>query len=860
MLNIKNLLKDGFPIYAHIGRNDPETLREHSDLVMHFCEQLKEENGLEEAVTRTIQSLTFNEELLTEEEQVIIKKWFFDAIYLHDIGKINPAFQKIKMKQEQLELDGDMTSKHSLFSSLLYLHIHQDDLKAFEDDGEKCGFLTYVLLMFSYIISRHHTYLKNFSLNDYQVELQLLNNKCTNKPLFLQFYMNNSEYYNEFKLKDWTSESYLELEGHNHYPFYILNRLLYSTLVASDFYATYTYDKEGKKPDFRYLSKEDVAILRKTYNETNVIKGIEAYKANPHFFEKTPINKLRSDMYIEAEKEIIRHQDEAIFYLEAPTGGGKTNMSINLALTLLEQQKGLNKILYIFPFNTLVEQTKKDLDKIFPEQLQNKYPIKVVNSVTPIIEKKERKTEEEYVDVSEKTGNAFYDYKEEVLYRQMIQYPITLTSHVNFFNYLFGVRRESNLAFTHLCNSVIIIDEIQSYKNARWMEIIEFFTQFAKLMNLKIIIMSATLPKLDRLLNEKQRIVELLPNAHTYFHNPLFKNRVSFHYELLDEGKMTVEQLAEEIASYREQNGPKRILIECIRLKDSEELFGKLEELVDSSIPLIRLNGSHHAYYRKKVIEQLGKNDDGSFKLEDCIVVATQVIEAGVDIDMDVGFKDVSILDSEEQFAGRINRSCLRKGDVFFFNMAEAKKIYKEDFRLPFSIVDKQYRDYFENKQFDEYYECVFDNLKDFKGQLNENHIESFYKQVHQLQYEEVDQHMKLIATEKYQVFLAYDMVLDDGNVISGKDVWKQFVDLTLDRKMDFAERKVKLSLLSEKMDYFLFSTYTEPLIQDQAGDRIIGKIYYIENGESFLEKDTFTEMYVFNEKKLNTLGDELFL
>ncbi len=86
-----------------------------------------------------------------------------------------------------------------------------------------------------------------------------------------------------------------------------------------------------------------------------------------------------------------------------------------------------------------------------------------------------KKKEAEHVDNGEKTGVSFFDYKEEVLYRQMLQYPITITSHVNFFNYLFGNGRESNLALAHLCNSVVIIDEIQSYKNARWIEIIEFF-------------------------------------------------------------------------------------------------------------------------------------------------------------------------------------------------------------------------------------------------------------------------------------------------------------------------------------------------------------------------------------------------
>ena len=48
--------------------------------------------------------------------------------------------------------------------------------------------------------------------------------------------------------------------------------------------------------------------------------------------------------------------------------------------------------------------------------------------------------------------------------------------------------------------------------------------------------------------------------------------------------------------------------------------------------------------------------------LDSVILVATQVVEAGVDIDMDIGYKDISRLDSEEQFMGRINRSCKGEG------------------------------------------------------------------------------------------------------------------------------------------------------------------------------------------------------
>ena len=50
------------------------------------------------------------------------------------------------------------------------------------------------------------------------------------------------------------------------------------------------------------------------------------------------------------------------------------------------------------------------------------------------------------------------------------------------------------------------------------------------------------------------------------------------------------------------------------------------------------------------------------------------MIEAGVDIDMDIGYKDISRLDSEEQFMGRINRSAKRRGTVYFFDMDDAGK------------------------------------------------------------------------------------------------------------------------------------------------------------------------------------------
>ena len=77
-------------------------------------------------------------------------------------------------------------------------------------------------------------------------------------------------------------------------------------------------------------------------------------------------------MFLDAENELFRNLNSDIFFLEAPTGSGKSNVSINLSFKLLEENKSMNKIYYIYPFNTLIEQNISSLEMIF------------INDVNPI--------------------------------------------------------------------------------------------------------------------------------------------------------------------------------------------------------------------------------------------------------------------------------------------------------------------------------------------------------------------------------------------------------------------------------------------------------------------------------------------
>ena len=433
-----------------------------------------------------------------------------------------------------------------------------------------------------------------------------------------------------------------------------------------------------------------------------------------------------------------------------------------------------------------------------------------------------------------------------------MQYPVTLTSHVNFFNYLFGVGRESNLAFTHLCNSVVILDEIQSYRNEVWKEIIHFLHSFAELLNMKIIIMSATLPKLDLLVDGEGGCAEtcsLVANREAYFQNPLFRNRVTLHFELLQQKEMEENNLLDHVLRVvkerQEQGNSVRLFIEFIS-KASARSFYQCLRASKISIPIFELTGDDSNLLRKNVLKQLGMNGASNFILREVLVVATQVIEAGVDIDMDIGFKDISILDSEEQFLGRINRSCLRADcHAYFFNMIDARKIYKGDIRTEDNLRSEAYQQMLQEKDFSGFYQLVMGRINEKRQKANSDNWSHFTSNVQQLQFSEVEKQMRLINEKQFTLFIDHRVTFtNEAGVVEsweGKQVWEEFKNLMLDKALNYAERMVRLSQTKEKMAYFTYSYGVQhnPKLDTPSiyTDRI-GALFYVPEGERFMELD----------------------
>lgn len=533
------------------------------------------------------------------------------------------------------------------------------------------------------------------------------------------------------------------------------------------------------------------------------------------------INILRTELFSEAEENLKRNKDQSVFYLEAPTGSGKSNTAMNLSFTLMQENSDLRKLFYIYPFNTLVEQNMSILEKAFGNKKEIMSQIAVVNSLVPFKDKKE---------VEEDRENS-KKYQEILLDRQFLNYPFILSTHVMLFRTMFGNAKEDVFGFQQLCHSVIVLDEIQSYKINLWSEMIAFLKEFAELLDIKVIIMSATLPNLEVLTDHKENAVRLLSDCLKYFHHKMFRERVVPKYDLLEED-ITLESLAEHVL----ENKNKKVLIEFIKKASAEEFYRILGERVES---VFLMTGDSSIQERKDLIEKIKG-------LSSVILVATQVIEAGVDIDMDIGFKDISRLDSEEQFMGRINRSGKKDGVVYFFNLDEAKSIYKEDVRGDerVTLMVPEIRTFLETKNFSAFYESdILPVLKKKGEMIDKNNLKEFFSQkVGILNMPEVAEKMKLIDDNTQGIFICFGRNLGD---VDSRMLWWEYKELLENTQMNYAEKKVRLHDLRSEMNAFIYQFKNSVLVE---ANEHIGDLYFIENGEEYFDENGVLKRELFSD------------
>ena len=413
---------------------------------------------------------------------------------------------------------------------------------------------------------------------------------------------------------------------------------------------------------------------------------------------KESVNELRNDVRRTVIEKlqfpaILTHR---IFTLTAPTGVGKTLTALDFALKLREKiyqtENYLPQIIYALPFINIIEQGLEEYQKAMPNTT-----ILAHYQYADIFENVENENDED----EEENKN---DYHKRLMQLDTWQSDVVITSFVQFFQTLIGNRNKILKKFNHLAGAIVILDEVQTLRLDQLPLIGASLYYLSKFLGTRILLMTATKPKIFELAYREILRDEKNINGLDEQDKAFFKNGEPQYMELLDNNRNIYEsykrtmivprienkindeqQFIEQIFAeeWSKRGNPSCLIVvnkvsrsiavfEAVKLYLNENGFkNPLHYLSTNIIPCDRLS------IIKKIKEEL---DPGNKEFP--ILVSTQVVEAGVDLDFDMGFRDLAPIDSIVQVAGRINRQANPQNParehlpLFVIDFGDCDKIY----------------------------------------------------------------------------------------------------------------------------------------------------------------------------------------
>lgn len=373
-------------------------------------------------------------------------------------------------------------------------------------------------------------------------------------------------------------------------------------------------------------------------------------------FKKPPrdsLNKLRERAYREAINSPTKSD---ISTLTLPTGTGKTLIALSLALkerAALAAKFGIQpKIVTALPFLSVIEQTEKVYREVLSEEMKN--------GGENLFLKYHSLSDYSYRHADEK--DAEEDMSKTQFLIETWQAEMILTTFDQVLYALFQTQRHALMRFHNLVNAVLIMDEVQALPYDLWEIVRRFFCVLAKTTHTRIIFMTATQPLIFR---PEDGVGERVSNPASYFSKV---NRVKLLPKL--KRPYTVDEFIVEVLDRVEEPKGQSLMVVLNTIRASLAVF----ETVRKKYPhrtSFYLSSNIIPRDRLIRIEEIRLSQA---KSEAPIVVTTQCVEAGVDLDLDRVIRDLGPLDSIFQVAGRCNRNNKKEcSPVEIFEVTDSK-------------------------------------------------------------------------------------------------------------------------------------------------------------------------------------------
>jgi CRISPR-associated endonuclease/helicase Cas3 len=347
----------------------------------------------------------------------------------------------------------------------------------------------------------------------------------------------------------------------------------------------------------------------------------------------TPKDTFTNHLRQQSREELIRtgnaDSEERIFSLTAPTGIGKTMLAATWALQtrerMAERTGETPKLIIVLPFLSVIDQTIKEYREL----------LRIGN----------QESDSSWLMACHSLADRYYanwlEEKDAPFFIDTWRSEVIITTYDQFLLSLMDTSARYQMRFHNLCDAIIVMDEVQSLPCKLWQPLNHILQSLTRIGNSRILLMSATLPPFV------EDTKPLLPNYQHYF--SAFKR---YKIVLRLGNTMRLNDFCEEIEGRLPGwiKSRSRVLITLNTRKSARKVMDGIDfQCKQAGMPLHFISADVTPGDRMEKILEIKTG-------QPCIVVSTQCIEAGVDIDMDLVIRDFGPLDSIVQIAGRCNR------------------------------------------------------------------------------------------------------------------------------------------------------------------------------------------------------------
>lgn len=348
-------------------------------------------------------------------------------------------------------------------------------------------------------------------------------------------------------------------------------------------------------------------------------------------------------------------KERGVYQLNVPTGGGKTLSSLSFSLRHACEH-GMQRVIYVIPYTSIIDQTAREFRQVFAS-LSGEWGHDCVFEHHSALRDNNAGLDQDEIETR--------SYRLEQLAENW-DAPLVVTTSVQFFESLFARSPSAARKLHNMANSVLVFDEAQTLPTHLLAPCLEAMKTLHRDYGCTLVLCTATQPALTRQPWfphgwEQDQMQSLLGRT---MEEELTQRMKRVRVQFL--GKLDTAALVTRISA----GGQSSCLCIVNHTRQAQALYDALKASTMPPKHLMHLSARMRPTDRESTIDRV---TNLLAKGEPVTLVATRVVEAGVDLSFPVVYRDRAGLDSIAQAAGRCNRHGENPhgGEVFVFESSD---------------------------------------------------------------------------------------------------------------------------------------------------------------------------------------------